>query len=81
MTYYLAPTTWLAVDGRHERYGFDVQTTPTTQRRFGLEASHEIMLQQRHLVLWGRVEYATLDTPVEAMRRAIVVQLSARWCF
>jgi Capsule assembly protein Wzi len=81
MTYYLAPTTWLAADGRRERYGLDLQATPTTQWRFGLEASHEIMLQQRYLVLWGRIEYATLDTPVEAMQRAIVVQLSARWRF
>jgi hypothetical protein len=81
LTYYLTPTTWLAVDGRRERYGLDVQATPSTQWRFGLETSHQLMLQQRHLVLWGRAEYAALDVPADSERRAVVIQLSARWRF
>lgn len=78
-TYYLTPTVWLAADGRYEQYGFEVQAQLTTQQRFGLEGSYQLSLWQRHLVLWGRFEYATLEMPAAAPERAFVVRLSARW--
>ncbi len=78
-TYYLTPTAWFAADGRHERYGLDLQASATTLQRVGLEASYQISLRKRHLVLWGRLEYATLDTPSADLQHAIVVQCAARW--
>jgi hypothetical protein len=80
-TYYLTPTAWVAADGRYERYGVDEQTTETIQQRFGLEGSYQLPWLQRDLVLWGRVEYATLDEPETACQQAFTAQLSARWRF
>ena len=80
-TYYLTPTAWVAADGRYEQYGVDEQTTETIQQRFGLEGSYQLPWLQRDLVLWGRVEYATLDEPETAYQRAFTAQLSARWRF
>lgn|GEM_PF-1434358 len=80
-TYYFTPTAWLAGDGRHERYGFPVQDIPTTQERFGLEASYQFPWKQRLLTLWGRVEYARLEEPGGEREQTMNVQLSARWRF
>jgi len=80
-TYYLTPTAWIAADGRHEQYGFETLPAPTTQQRFGLEASYQFPWQQRYLTLWGRVEYATLEEPGAASERTVNVQLSTRWRF
>jgi hypothetical protein len=78
-TYYLTPTTWVAADGRREQYGFNVQPQVTTQQRIGLEGSHTLALQLRHLMLWGRVEYATLDLPTAELQHSFLVHLAARW--
>lgn len=80
-TYYLTPTAWLAADGRYEQYGFDVQPDVTTQQRFGLEGSYQFSLQQKHLVLWSRLEYATLDAPATALQHTFVLLFTARWRF
>jgi hypothetical protein len=81
-TYYLTPTTWFAVDGRREQYGFDLQPEVTTQYRFGLEASYRLSPKpQQSLVLWGRLGYARLDLPASDPRRAFTLHLSARWRF
>jgi hypothetical protein len=80
-TYYLTPTAWVAADGRYEQYGVDEPATETIQQRFGLEGSYQLPWLQRDLVLWGRVEYATLDEPATAYQRAFTAQLSARWRF
>jgi hypothetical protein len=81
VTYYLTPTTWLAVDGRHERYGLALQPTPTSQWRYGVEASYQLSWRQHPVVLWGRVEYAILDPAADADQHALVIQLAARWRF
>jgi hypothetical protein len=77
-TYYLTPTTWIAVDGRHERYGLDLATGTTTQRRFGLEASYQLPLQQHPLILWSRFEHATLNPPSSDRQHAFILHFSAR---
>lgn len=78
--YYLAPATWIAVDGRREQYGFEVQPEVTTQVRVGIEASHQFLVQhQRHLVLWGRIEYASLDRPAARRQHTLRLRLSIRW--
>jgi hypothetical protein len=81
VTYYLTPTIWLAVDGRHERYGVELQPTSTTQWRYGIEASYQLAWQQHPVVLWGRFEYAMLDPSADHSQRAIIVQFAARWRF
>jgi hypothetical protein len=82
-TYYLTPTMWVAADGRREQYGFAVPPAipshVTTQQRVGLEGSYELVIQQQHLVLWGRLEYSTLDLPAAGTEHAFLVHLSARW--
>jgi Capsule assembly protein Wzi len=78
-TYYVTPTMWLAADGRREQYGFAVQPHVTTQQRVGLEGSYELVLQQQHLVLWGRLEYATLDLPAAEPQHAFFLHLAVRW--
>ncbi len=80
-TYYLTPTAWIAADGRHEQYGFDTQSDVTSQYRFGVEASYQLPWQQRYLTLWGRVEYAMLDTPGVSNDHTMNIQLSTRWRF
>jgi hypothetical protein len=78
--YYLTPSTWLALDGRREQYGFDVQPTVTTQFRFGFEASHQFSLaRQRSLTLWGRLEYASLDRPEASVQHTFSLRLAVRW--
>ena len=81
VTYYLTPTVWIAADGRREQYGFNVQPAVTTQQRFGLEGSYQFSLQQQSLVLWGRLEYATLDLPAMALQHTFVLLFTARWRF
>jgi hypothetical protein len=78
-TYYVTPTFWLAADGRRERYGFDTQPRVTTQYRMGVEGSYQLSFFPRHLVLWGRVEYATLDQPSAELQHNFLLFLSARW--
>jgi len=80
-TYYLTPTVWIAADGRREHYGFNVQPDVTTQQRFGLEGSYQFSLQQQSLVLWGRLEYATLNLPTTDLQHTFVLLFTARWRF
>jgi hypothetical protein len=80
-TYYLTPTAWIAADGRREQYGFNVQPEVTTQQRFGLEGSYQFSLQQQSLVLWGRLEYATLNLPATDLQHAFVLLCTVRWRF
>ena len=80
-TYYWTPTAWIAADGRREQYGVDVQPDVTIQQRFGLEGSYQFSLQQKHLVLWSRLEYATLDTPAVEPQHTFVLLFTARWRF
>jgi hypothetical protein len=80
-TYYLQPTTWAALDGRRDQYDTATQSASTTQHRFGLEASHLLFLKRRHLTLWGRLEYATLDRPQDNLEHTFNVRLSARLRF
>lgn len=79
--YYFTPTWWIAADGLYEQYGFTTQPAEPTQRRLGLEASYQLPWQRRHLVFWGRVEYANLETPAADSQHAVTVQLSTRWRF
>jgi hypothetical protein len=78
-TYYVTPTFWLAADGRRERYGFDAQPRVTTQYRVGMEGSYQLSFFPRHLVLWGRIEYATLDQPSAERQHNFLLFVSARW--
>jgi hypothetical protein len=80
-TYYLTPTAWIAADGRHEQYGFETQAALTSQQRFGLEASYQFPWRRHYLTLWGRLEYATLETPGANNERTVNFQLSTRWRF
>jgi hypothetical protein len=80
-TYYLTPTAWIAADGRREQYGFNVQSGITTQQRFGLEGSYQFSPRQQSLVLWGRLEYATLDLPAADLQHTFVLLFTARWRF
>jgi hypothetical protein len=78
-TYYVTPTFWMAADGGREQYGFDSQSGVTTQYRVGVEGSYQLSLFPRHLVLWGRLEYATLDQPGTALQHNVLALISARW--
>jgi hypothetical protein len=78
-TYYVTPTFWLAADGTREQYGFDSQPRLTTQYRVGVEGSYQLSLISRHLVLWSRLEYATLDQPDTTRQQQFCMLLSARW--
>jgi hypothetical protein len=78
-TYYVTPTFWMAADGGRERYGFDSQSHVSTQYRVGIEGSYQFSLFPRHLVLWSRLEYATLDQPAAARQQSILWLISARW--
>ena len=80
-TYYLTPTAWVAADGRYDEYGIATQPSSTTQQRIGVEGSYQFAWLKRDLVLWGRLEYATLDEPTMSEQQAIVVQILARWRF
>jgi hypothetical protein len=80
-TYYVTPTVWLAVDGRREQYGFDLQPQVTTQHRVGLEGSYQLALLEHHLVLWSRLEYSTLDQSAADLQRSFLVLMSVRWRF
>lgn len=80
-TYYLTPTAWMAADGRYEQYGFATTAGVASQQRFGLEASYQFPWQQGFLTLWGRVEYATLETPDLSHTRTVNMHLSTRWRF
>jgi hypothetical protein len=78
-TYYVTPTFWLAADGTRERYGFDSQPHLSTQYRVGIEGSYQLSLVARHVALWGRLEYATLDQPSTTRQQNFLMLLSARW--
>ena len=69
---------WLLM-ARREQYGFDSQPRVTTQYRVGIEGSYQLSLFPRHLVLWGRLEYATLDQPSTTRQQNFLMLLSARW--
>lgn len=78
-TYYLQPTTWLAVEGRSERYGLGLDVPTTTSQRYALEASHQVSQTKRNLVLWGRLEYATIDNTTNARQETFLVHIAVRW--
>lgn len=79
-TYHFSPTAWIAADGRRERYGVGLPGGETTQQRFGLEGSYQWPWGQRLVTLWGRVDYATLDEPVDSLQ-TFKLQLASRWHF
>jgi hypothetical protein len=45
----------------------------------GVEGSYQLSFFPRHLVLWGRVEYATLDQPSAELQHNFLLFISARW--
>jgi hypothetical protein len=77
--YYLTPTTWFAAEGRYERYDLELETDVATQRRFGVEASHQLPAGKRRLQLWGRFECTVLSPSSDAAQHGFAIHLVARW--